>query len=206
MYTSDKYTQNFTPNLFLTAILKNHINEMINRYSCLRALRIDLFYKRNSLRFQRSDHRQLEHEVRFLMQEMMKQKGVVGYFWVIERTANHGWHAHAAFWLDDHITQTTWPTAKQASAIWNMITEQEGGFHRCDYKENYQANINIPVCYNDPSSIENIHQVLGYLAKEEQKDGFYIYGCSEVPPRPASGRPRAHQPNLQDQLPQHNWL
>ncbi|STW09669.1 Uncharacterised protein [Klebsiella grimontii] len=80
MYTSDKHTKNFTPNLFLTAILKNHINEMINRYSCLRALRIDLFYKRNSFRFQRSDYRQLEYEVRVLMQEMMKQKALSGIF------------------------------------------------------------------------------------------------------------------------------
>ncbi|EQA8866522.1 TPA: inovirus-type Gp2 protein [Enterobacter hormaechei subsp. xiangfangensis] len=206
MHTSDKHTPGYTSGWFLTSLLRNHTSEMINRYACLRALRIDLFYKRNSLRFQRSDHRQLEHEVRFLMQEMMKQKGVVGYFWVIEWTTDHGWHAHAAFWLDDHITQTTWPTAEKGSGIWKSITEQEGGFHRCKFKESYQANINIPVCYNDPSSIQNIHRVLGYLAKEEQKDGFYIYGCSEVPPRPASGRPRAHQPNLQDQLPQHNWL
>lgn len=167
---------------------------MINRYACLRALRIDLFYKLNSFRFRHSDHRQLEHEVRILMQEMMKQKGIVGYFWVIEWTTDHGWHAHVAFWLDDHITQTTWPAAEKASVIWKSITEQEGGFYRCEYKENYQANINIPVCYNDPSSIENIHQVLGYLAKEEQKDGFYLYGCSDVPPRPASGRPRKPVP------------
>lgn len=194
MHTSGKYTPGYSSGWFLTSLLRNHINEMINRYACLRALRVDLFYKRNSFRFRHSDHRQLEHEVRILMQEMMKQKGIVGYFWVIEWTTDHGRHAHVAFWLDDHITQTTWPTAKQASAIWNTITEQEGGFYRCEYKENYQANINIPVCYNDPSSIENIHQVLGYLAKEEQKDGFYLYGCNDVPPRPASGRPRKSGP------------
>ncbi|WP_431615911.1 rolling circle replication-associated protein [Citrobacter amalonaticus] len=194
MHTSDKYSSSYTSGWLLTSLLRNHINEMINRYSCLRALRIDLFYKRNSFRLRHSDHRQLEHEVRFLMQEMMKQKGVVGYFWVIEWTTDHGWHAHVAFWLDRHITQTTWPTAKKASDIWKSITEQEGGFYRCEYKENYQANINIPVCYNDPYSIENIHRVLSYLAKEEQKDGFYLYGCNDVPPRPASGRPRKSGP------------
>lgn len=190
MHTSGKYTPGYSSGWFLTSLLRNHINEMINRYACLRALRVDLFYKRNSFRFRHSDHRQLEHEVRILMQEMMEQKGIVGYFWVIEWTTDHGWHAHVAFWLDDHITQTTWPAAEKASVIWKSITEQEGGFYRCEYKENYQANINIPVCYHDPSSIENIHQVLGYLAKEEQKDGFYLYGCNDVPPRSAAGRPR----------------
>lgn len=196
MHTSDKYTPGYSSGWFLTSLLRNHTSEMINRYACLRALRVDLFYKRNSFRFRHSDHRQLEHEVRILKQEMMKQKGIVGYFWVIEWTTDHGWHAHVAFWLDDHITQTTWPAAEKASVIWKSITEQEGGFYRCEYKENYQANINIPVYYNDPSSIENILQVLGYLAKEEQKDGFYLYGCNDVPPRPASGRPRVHQLNL----------
>ncbi|WP_436907140.1 rolling circle replication-associated protein [Enterobacter kobei] len=194
MHTSGKYTPGYSSGWFLTSLLRNHTSEMINRYACLRALRVDLFYKRNSFRFRHSDHRQLEYEVRFLMQEIMKQKGVVGYFWVIEWTTDHSWHAHVAFWLDNHITQTTWPAAEKASVIWKSITEQEGGFYRCEYKENYQANINIPVCYNDPSSIENIHQVLGYLAKEEQKDGFYLYGCNDVPPHPASGRPRKPVP------------
>lgn len=200
MHTSDKYTSDW----FLSAILRNHTHEMINRYACLRALRVDLFYQQSSFRYQRSDHRQLEYEIRILMQEMMKQKGVVGYFWVIEWTIDHGWHAHVVFWADDHITQTTWPTAQKALHIWKSITGQEGGFYRCDYKENYPANINIPVCYNDPSSIENIHRVLGYLAKEEQKEGFYLYGCNDVPPRPASGRPRTNRPTREDLLPQHS--
>jgi hypothetical protein len=32
------------------------------------------------------------------------------------------------------------------------------------------VNINIPVRYNDPESINNIRHVLSYLAKEEQKE------------------------------------
>ena len=28
------------------------------------------------------------------------------------------------------------------------------------------------------------------LAKEEQKDGLCAYGCNDVPPRSAAGRPR----------------
>lgn len=78
MNTSDKYTQGYNSDWFLTAILRNHTLEMINRFSCLRALRVDLFYTHNSFRFQSSDHRQLEHEVRLLMQEMMKQKASSG--------------------------------------------------------------------------------------------------------------------------------
>lgn len=193
MNLSKPSTPRYTPNVFLTSLLRDHTDSMINRYSALRALRVDLWYQKGTLRFQQSDYRQLEHEVRLLMQEMMTQKSIVGYFWVIEWTQDHGWRAHVIFWLDEHITQTTWPASRKTSDIWSRLTSQEGGFYHCVLKEPYKADINIPVYYNVPASIMNIHQVLGYLAKEEQKDGLYLYGCNDIPPRPTSGRPRACQ-------------
>lgn len=78
MNISDKYNPNYTSDWFLTSLLRNHTCEMINRYACLRALRVDLFYKCNSFRFQKSDCRQLEYDVRVLMQEMMKKKALLG--------------------------------------------------------------------------------------------------------------------------------
>ncbi|MEH8453317.1 hypothetical protein RAH06_08320, partial [Klebsiella pneumoniae] len=36
--------------------------------------------------------------------------------------------------------------------------------------------------------------VLSYLAKEEQKEGLCAYGCNDVPPRSAAGRPRKPGP------------
>lgn len=118
-------TVSYTPGVFLTSLLRDHTNLMINRYSALRALRIDLWYQKGTLRFQQSDYRRLEHEARLLMQEMMAQKAMVGYFWVIEWTQDHGWHAHVVFWLDEHITQTTWPTSRKTSDIWGRLTDQE---------------------------------------------------------------------------------
>ncbi|HEA2580626.1 hypothetical protein MLM97_25625, partial [Escherichia coli] len=65
--------------------------------------------------------------------------------------------------------------------------------HCCTYQPHYTYNINIPVRHNEPESIDNIRGALHYLAKEEQKDGLCAYGCSEVPERPAAGRPRKLQ-------------
>ena len=57
-------------------------------------------------------------------------------------------------------------------------------------KENYSADIRIPVEYNVPASIINIRYILSYLAKEAQKEKVYWYFCNEIPlPHPA-GRPR----------------
>lgn len=40
--------KSYTPNWFFTALLDNHINQMMARYSCLRALRMDFFYRKDT--------------------------------------------------------------------------------------------------------------------------------------------------------------
>ncbi|EOW6504944.1 hypothetical protein ACOYR9_005024, partial [Escherichia coli] len=83
-----------------------------------------------------------------------------------------------------------YPFAERITECWRSITHNSGSAHRCTYQPHYTYNINIPVRHNDPESIDNIRGALHYLAKEEQKDGLCAYGCSEVPERPAAGRPR----------------
>ncbi|AKE59390.1 hypothetical protein F384_12885 [Citrobacter amalonaticus Y19] len=180
----------FTEDWFLSSLLNQHIDEMVNRYSCLLALRMDLFYQRDTDSFMQLDHCRLEYDIRSLMNEFGALKASVGYFWVIEWTEKHGYHAHVVFWLDRQKTQTTYPGFEWISKRWREITNSNGGVHRCEYQEHYPADINIPVRYDDSASILNIRRVLGYLAKEEQKKELCEYSCNEVPPRPASGRPR----------------
>ncbi|MFS9668826.1 hypothetical protein Q6291_28880, partial [Klebsiella pneumoniae] len=77
---------------------------MVERYSCLRALRTDLFYQDHIAKFFLRDHRQLEWDIRKLMNRMMQLEAVVGFFWVIEWTEDHHYHAHVVFWLDGSKT------------------------------------------------------------------------------------------------------
>ncbi|WP_346807528.1 inovirus Gp2 family protein [Enterobacter chuandaensis] len=182
--------RNFNEDWFLASVLNAHIDEMINRYSCLLAFRMDFFYKKNTVRYSQLNHQMLEYDLRDLMDKMTREKGIVGYFWVIEWTERHGYHAHVVFWLDRQKTQHPYPFALTANTLWEEITHRDGGSHRCEYRPQYSGNINIPVRYNDPESINNIRHVLSYLAKEEQKEGLCAYGCNDVPPRSVSGRPR----------------
>ncbi|MFE3919520.1 inovirus-type Gp2 protein [Escherichia coli] len=190
---SNTYTTSFTEDWFLSSLLNQHINEMVERYSCLLALRMDFFYQRNTEGFMQLDHHKLEHDIRTLIKATEGIEASTGYFWVIEWTERHGYHAHAVFWLDRQKTQTTYPFSEWISKRWRAITHQDGGSYRCEYREHYQGNINTPVRYDDADSILNIRRVLSYLAKEEQKEGLCAYGCNDVPPRPASGRPRKPQ-------------
>ncbi|RIW40438.1 inovirus-type Gp2 protein [Escherichia coli] len=178
------------PDWYLESLLNNHITEMVDRYSCLRAIRVDLFYQHHTTKYHLQNHRQLERDLRVLMAGMMQVEVVVGFFWVIEWTEDHHYHAHVAFWLDGKYTQKPYLWAEKARELWMSITEGDGWFHRCEFKPHYSANINIPVRYDDPDSIANIRQVLVYMTKIEQKQGMPLFGCNEVPERPLSGRPR----------------
>lgn len=180
----------WTPDWFLSSVLNWHTDSMINRYACLRAIRIDLFYQKGTAKYYQQSHRQLEKDIHLLMDKMMSLQAVVGYFWVIEWTEDHHYHGHVVFWLDGNRTQITYPWAAKAGELWHVITDGDGWHHRCEFKAHYRANINIPVHYNDPDSITNILLVLEYLTKIQQKEGLLLHGCNEVPERPLTGRPR----------------
>ncbi|EPM5597284.1 inovirus-type Gp2 protein [Citrobacter braakii] len=182
--------QRWEPDWYLESLLNNHIDEMVDRYSCLRALRIDLFYQDHTAKYHLQNHQYFEMDLRFFMDRMMQLKVVVGFFWVIEWTEDHHYHAHVVFWLDGNHTQKTYPWAEKARELWKVITDGDGGLHRCEFKAHYEANINIPVRYSDTGSIANIRQVLAYMTKIQQKQGMPLFGCNEVPPRPPTGRPR----------------
>ena len=125
-----------------------------------------------------------------LLEQVEQFENIVGFFWVIEWTADHGFHAHAVLWIDRQRVKKIYPFAERITECWQSITHNSGSAHRCTYQPHYTYNINIPVRHNDPESIDNIRGALHYLAKEEQKDGLCAYGCNEVPERPAAGRPR----------------
>jgi len=183
-------TPRYTMDWYLESHISHHTDMMINRYSYLYALRIDLFYRKDTCRYQNNNSRSVEYEVRVLMAEMDQYPAVVGYFCVMEWTEDHGFHVHAVLWLDGHITQKPFVWAEKANAAWAWITQGEGHLYRCEKKEAYAADVSIPVRYNDAASIANIRYILSYLAKAEQKEGLCWHYCNEVPARPSAGRPR----------------
>ncbi|EPW5102699.1 hypothetical protein ACWL9X_001237 [Escherichia coli] len=67
--------QRWEPDWFLQSLLNNHIDKMVERYSCLRAFRTDLFYQDHTAKFFLQDHQQLEWDIRKLMNRMMQLEG-----------------------------------------------------------------------------------------------------------------------------------
>lgn len=113
--------KSYTPNWFFTALLDNHINQMMARYSCLRALRMDFFYRKDTPDFLQPDHRWLELQLRMLLEQVEQFENIVGFFWVIEWTADHGFHAHAVLWIDRQRVKKIYPFAERITECWRSI-------------------------------------------------------------------------------------
>lgn len=177
-------------NWFLYSLINSHLNDMLHRYSRVLGVRIDLFYIKSTSRFRQSTYRTIESDVRKLMTKTESCSFVTGYFWVIERTPDHGFHAHVIFYLDGHHTQKPFPLVQRVSEFWRDITNAEGYYDWSNYKKNYQADINRKINHSDIKSINELRYIISYLAKEEQKNGMYIWGSNEVPPPSGLGRPR----------------
>ncbi len=122
--------KSYTPNWFFTALLDNHINQLVARYSCLRALRMDFFYRKDMPDFLQPAHRWLELQLRMLLEQVEQFENIVGFFWVIEWTADHGFHAHAVFWIDRQRVKKIYPFAERITECWRSITHNSGSVHR----------------------------------------------------------------------------
>ena len=190
MHTPYPFNSRYTMNWFLLSLLNDHLNQLLNRYSRIQALRLDLFYQKGTVRSKRHSWNETEREVRMLVERTLQHTNLAGYFWVLENSVDHGCHAHIVFYLDRHLNQATYPIAERVGTIWREITQREGYYNRCEYKPAYEASIDRPVNYGDTEAIDNLRYIISYLAKEEQKHGHYHYGASEVPPPSGLGRPR----------------
>ncbi|HBY0419014.1 TPA: inovirus Gp2 family protein [Klebsiella variicola] len=184
------WNRKYTMNWFLLSLLNHHLDQLLERYSRLQPLRLDVFYQNDTWRYNHHGWYETEREVRQLTEHLMLESNIVGHFWVLECTSRHKCHAHIVMYLDGHHNQATFPVAEQAGAVWQKITQGEGYHNRCDPKKCYEADITRPINYDDAAAIDNLRYIISYLAKEKSKHGQTYYGASEVPPASGLGRPR----------------
>ncbi|NGE81886.1 inovirus Gp2 family protein, partial [Escherichia coli] len=76
--------------------------------------------------FLQPDHRWLELQLRMMLEQVEQFENIVGFFWVIEWTADHGFHAHAVFWIDRQRVKKIYPFAERITECWRSITHNSG--------------------------------------------------------------------------------
>ncbi|EKN4880113.1 TPA: inovirus-type Gp2 protein [Yersinia enterocolitica] len=183
------YIAKYKMDWFLHSLINSHLNDIIERYSKVIGIRLDFSYNQNSDRYNK-DYNCLQQDLRMLFEQVEKETGIAGFFWVIEYGKDSRFHSHSVVYLDGQKIRKAFPIAERIGALWKEITQGEGKYHRCEYKENYKADINKVINHRDTDYIHGLRYIISYLAKQEQKNGMNIFGSSEVPLPSGLGRPR----------------
>lgn len=63
MHTPYPFNPRYTMNWFLLSLLNDHLKQLLNRYSRIQALRLDLFYQKGTERYKRHSWNETERDV-----------------------------------------------------------------------------------------------------------------------------------------------
>ena len=186
-----KYNVRYPLNPVLLSHLFSHAEALRAKYSRLLTFRMDFFYLKGSPLFEQRINDWSCRDMYMLAERLIDTSDIVGYSWVMERTEQHGVHYHAMFYLNGHLHQKYYPTAQDVLQLWSYITQGMGYAHICDpSNNNYPVNGQGIFNYHHEHRFEELYYTLSYLAKEDQKEGLYCYGLSDVPEPDGRGRPR----------------
>ena len=174
----------------LSRKLGHHQNQLFERYSKLLMLRVDFSYLQDSDSHGEGDIHSTVADITLLIQRSQDIKGLVGYAWVLEHTERHGFHIHAAFYLNGQKHRRAWTVYETLRDTWKYVTWGEGHTHRCEPREEYRARGEWVTAYDDIKGRKSMLYILSYLSKQEQKTLGVICQLSDIPAPPATGRRR----------------
>lgn len=172
--------------------LRRHQNQLFERYSKLLMLRVDFSYLQDSDSHGDGDIHSTVADITLMLQRSGEINGLVGYAWVLEQTEQHGYHIHAAFYLNGQKHRQVWTVFEALRDTWKSVTWGEGHAYRCEPKEHYRVRGEWVTAYDDARGRRGMQYILSYLSKQAQKTLGVICQLSDIPaPRPAGRRRKA---------------
>lgn len=158
------------------ASTKKYINSLVDKYSKLNVVRVDLGYKKNE------DTNKVEvtlEEANSDLDRMMNNrrskpsifKHNVGYIIKKEYTEDKGVHLHAVFLFDGQKVQHDIHKATQVGEYWNQVAHDNcGTYFNCNRKKEKYSRMGIGMIEHTDVEKRKIleENVLHYLCKDEQ--------------------------------------
>lgn len=181
---------NYVQHRTLKRKLRNHQNQLFERYSKLLMLRVDFSYLLDSDAKIDGDIHSTVADITLLLQRCHDINGLVGYAWVLEHTEQHGYHIHAAFYLNGQKRRRVWTAFEALRDAWKYVTWGEGHAYRCEPKEHYKVRGERVTAYDDIKGRRGMQYILSYLSKQDQKSQGVICQLSGIPAAHSAGRPR----------------
>lgn len=170
--------------------LRRHQDQLFERYSKLLMLRVDFSYLQYSDSHSEGDIHSTVADITLLIQRCGDINGLVGYAWVLEQTEQHGYHIHAAFYLNGQKHRQVWTVFEALRDTWKYVTWGEGHTHRCEPKEHYRVRGEWVTSYDDARGRRGMQYILSYLSKQAQKSLGVICQLSNIPAPQTAGRRR----------------
>ncbi len=170
--------------------LRHHQDQLFERYSKLLMLRMDFSYLQDSDSHGEGDIHSTVADITLLIQRCGDINGLVGYVWVLEHTGQHGYHIHAAFYLNGQKHRRAWTVFEALRDTWEDVTWGEGHTYRCEPKEHYRVRGEWVTAYDDARGRRGMQYILSYLSKQDQKTQGVICQLSDIPAPAVSGRRR----------------
>lgn len=153
-------------------------------------LRVDFSYLQGSDSHGEGDIHSTVADITLMLQRSGDINGLVGYAWVLEYTGQHGYHIHAAFYLNGQKHRRAWTVFEALRDARKGVTWGEGYAHRCEPKEHYRVRGEWVTAYDDVRGRRGMQYILSYLSKQAQKTQGVICQLSDIPAPPAAGRRR----------------
>ncbi|HBW1982410.1 inovirus-type Gp2 protein [Klebsiella quasipneumoniae] len=170
--------------------LRRHQDQLFERYSKLLMLRVDFSYLQDSDSHGQGDIHSTVADITLLIQRSGDINGLVGYAWVLEYTEQHGYHIHAAFYLNGQKHRKIWPTFKTLQTLWSEITREEGCAYRCTPQTYYKVQGERVTSHSDMKGRKGMLYILSYLSKQDQKGEKVVCQLSDIPAPAVGGRRR----------------
>lgn len=151
--------------------LDDRLSELLDSYSALLVVRVDLAYTANP------DIEQVDHDLEKLRKRINRSeygKDILLLVWALEQGERKGYHCHVAIVFDERKRTSAWRIAKAIGGLWEDVTAGDGSYFNCHdrrYLKQYEERdiVGIGVIYsNVPYQADKMRSTLSYLAQPEK--------------------------------------
>lgn len=148
---------------------KGLIRKLINKFSKLTVIRIDLSINRNFKITLELLKAYLSIFLKKLHSPNDKVPPIVGFIWKLEYGIKKGYHYHFIFFMDGNIYWNHTFYADQLCKLWMSITQNKGYYYNCNNKMKSYKKLALGILvHNDHEKIDTLHSVVDYITKADQ--------------------------------------
>ncbi|WP_308469328.1 YagK/YfjJ domain-containing protein [Acinetobacter guerrae] len=153
--------------------LDDRISELLDDYSSLLVVRVDLNYRRSV------SIDQVERDLNLFRRKLDKLEIMndrLLFVWALEQgCVQGGYHCHIALVFNGRRRSGAWSIAKQVGELWQKFTGDEGNYFNChdrSYLEQYECRgttgVGMIFSQFEPQ-VRNMRHVMRYLAQPEKE-------------------------------------